>query len=149
MADAAVGAVSLALQVSKGLIWYIDGVKDAKNKTAKIIEETQKLGTLLEQIDLIVKGMRRSGAQGAAAAWVIACGEALEAIEEKLGADKDAKGSRYRQRLQEFGRRLLYPFKQDNIKFLKDMLTSTERHLQTALAMLTMYSSLSPNLNCG
>ncbi|KAF2683829.1 hypothetical protein K458DRAFT_432023 [Lentithecium fluviatile CBS 122367] len=138
MADLAVGLVSLSLQVCKELTWYIGGAKEAKNRSAQIATRIERLASLLERLDLIVKRRETSGAQGVASEGIVACAKALAEIGAKLGCERSVRGSAFRQQMRILGQRLAFPFKQDDVMFLKDVLGGVEHFLGLALQALEL-----------
>jgi RAB protein geranylgeranyltransferase component A len=50
----AVGIVSASIQICKGTIWYIDTVKDAKEKAQHIRNEVDQLAKILESLETTV-----------------------------------------------------------------------------------------------
>ncbi|KAJ4288419.1 hypothetical protein N0V90_011654 [Kalmusia sp. IMI 367209] len=132
MADLAVGLVSLALQVSQGLAKYVQGVRDRKDTISHFVSEAERLADILERLDSVVKRAEQSPCQEAVTTGIIECAKALDLIKARLGI-RDASRTGFRDQMRVLGEKLAFPFKQEKLAFLKDVLRDMERHLHTAL----------------
>ena len=134
----AVGIVSLILQVSKGVVSYIDDVKDAKEKASCISDQVESLADLLELLEGLVNTQSSASVKTATQAGISACSNALDKINKHLAPWKCKKMSKTSQILHDFKLRLSYPFKHEDIMFCKDTMQSLQRNLNTALLVLEM-----------
>lgn len=135
----AVGVVSLAIQVCKGLVWYINTARGADDRLSQIAAQTEYLATLLEWLESVSSKLNPGGLQAVTQEGVIACADALEKIREKLASSPGGKnGSNPGQQLRSLKRRLSYPFKQGDIEFYKSALDSVQQNLSFALQILEM-----------
>ncbi|ORX95004.1 hypothetical protein BCR34DRAFT_608103 [Clohesyomyces aquaticus] len=134
----AVGVVSLGLQICKDLIGYINTAKDATDQIAQISRQMEDLANNLERLQTIVSKLDPCHATTAngASSGIIACAEALQKIQRKLAPSERIEGSKFRQQFHDLKERLIYPFKQDDILFWKDMVESIQQNLHTALITL-------------
>jgi hypothetical protein len=136
MADAAIGSVSLAIELCKGLVWYIDGTRNAKDRASQIVEDIANLATNLEIGDSVIKRGPESPARDAALEGIVSCAEALKKVEKKLGASQPTDGTNFRSRTRALRQKLAFPFKQDDIMFLKNLLEGMKSSLQLVLSIL-------------
>ncbi|KAH7399645.1 hypothetical protein BKA66DRAFT_437177 [Pyrenochaeta sp. MPI-SDFR-AT-0127] len=132
----AVGVVSLSIQICKGLVWYIDGVKDAKDKAEQISTEVDKLRDLLELLESIVSNVDKTPSAVAARYGVISCADAINTIKSKLGTAGPASSNKPQSGFKTLMRRLSFPFKEADIRYWKEVLHAIENSLQTALLAL-------------
>jgi hypothetical protein len=134
----AVGVVSLAIQICKGLVWYIDSARGAKDKVSHISSLMEKLTDLLELLESVIGKLDGSISGSATKAGIEACAEALEQIKRRLAGSSRTGDSKFRQQLKLLKHRLSFPFKQDDIMFWKDMVEGIQQNLHTALLALQM-----------
>ncbi|KAH7115314.1 hypothetical protein B0J11DRAFT_594653 [Dendryphion nanum] len=138
MADAAIGSVSLAIQLCKGLVWYIDGTRGAKDRASQIAEDLVNLAHSLEILDSVVKKRPESPSRDAILAGIVGCAGLLRKIEKKLGSGQSTDETSLRNRMRVFRQLLVSPFKQDDITFFKDLLESMKGSLQLILSALQL-----------
>jgi hypothetical protein len=132
----AVGVVSLAIQVCKGLEWYLSGVKDAKNKVEQIAAETEELANLLESLESIISKADQSHAVSVTRTGLVSCANAISTIRKKLKPDDRPSDGGIKSSLKRLTKRLAFPFKEAEIKYWKDVLNTIQQSLQTALLAL-------------
>ncbi|KAF2642106.1 hypothetical protein P280DRAFT_468561 [Massarina eburnea CBS 473.64] len=141
MADPIIGAVSLALELYKGLSVYVGGVRSAEEKTTKISEDLERLAESLEAIKDVVEKMEKSPVQEAAGNAMDVCDVRLRELEKKVGAKQAVDGVGLRQRMRGLGKRLVFPFKQDEINAIQKFLESIKSSLQLVLLALQLEES--------
>ncbi|KAI4678989.1 uncharacterized protein J4E88_006279 [Alternaria novae-zelandiae] len=134
----AVGVVSLAIQVCKGLEWYLSGVKEAKNKGEQIAAETEELANLLEQLESVIGKVDPSQPVSATRTGIVSCANAIATIRKKLKPDDQAASGGIKSSLKRLTKRLAFPFKEADIKYWKDVLNTIQQSLQTALLALVI-----------
>ncbi|KAI4929085.1 hypothetical protein J4E85_005709 [Alternaria conjuncta] len=134
----AVGVVSLAIQVCKGLEWYLSGVKEAKNKAEQIAAETEELANLLEQLESVIGKVDPSQSVSATRTGIVSCAEAIATIRKKLKPDDQAADGGIKSSLKRLTKRLVFPFIEADIKYWKDVLNTIQQSLQTALLALVI-----------
>jgi hypothetical protein len=130
----AVGVVSLGIQISKGLVWYIDNAKDADDRVTQISEQMNQLSSLLELLESAINKLKSTDAAKATQLGALACADALDKIRTKMAS---VHGSKPDQHLS-LKERLLFPFRQGKISQLKEVVESVQRNLDTALMILQM-----------
>jgi hypothetical protein len=140
MADvgSVVGIVSLILQVSKGVVFFVDNAKDAKNKVLQISDQMESLTDQLEALESLLDKYPCGRPKDATQAGIIACSNALDKIKQQLAPFSKTKTSGIRHLLQDVRVRLAYPFKHESIMFCKDIVQSVQYNLTTALQVLEM-----------
>ncbi|KAI4663361.1 uncharacterized protein J4E78_003773 [Alternaria triticimaculans] len=132
----AVGVVSLAIQVCKGLEWYLSGVKEAKNKAEQITAETEQLANLLELLESTISKVDQSNSVSATRTGIVSCAHAIATIRKKLKPDDEAVNGGMKSSLKRLTKRLAFPFKEAEIRYWKDVLNTVQQSLQTALSAL-------------
>jgi hypothetical protein len=145
VAGSAVGVVSLGLTVCKELISYVGHVKDRDVEVELISDRMEKLAEYLEQLQAIVNRVDSqtttfgSNVTAIATSGIEACAAALRKIEAKLPSTTNLHNdTTFRGRARAWKTRLAYPFRRDDILFLKDMVESFQQNLTTALQALTL-----------
>jgi hypothetical protein len=134
----AVGVVSLAIQLCKGLEWYVSGVKDARDKAEQIAAEMEELANLLELLESIVAKVDQSQSVTATRTGIKSCTDAIATIRKKLKPGDQASNGGIKSSLKRLGKRLAFPFKEADIKYWKDVLNTLQQSLQTALLALLL-----------
>jgi hypothetical protein len=134
----AVGVVSLAIQLCKGLEWYVSGVKDAKDKAEQIAAETEELANLLELLESIIGQVNQSQSVSATHTGIASCADAIAIIRKKLKPDDQTSSGGIKSSLKRLGKRMAFPFKEADIKYWKDALNTIQQSLQTALLALVI-----------
>ena len=132
----AVGVVSLAIQLCKGLEWYVSGVKDAKDKAGKIAADTEELTNLLELLEIIVAKVDPSQSVSTTLTGIASCADAIATIRKKLKPDDLASDGKIKVSLKRLGKRMAFPFKEAEIEYWKGVLNTIHQGLQTALCAL-------------
>jgi hypothetical protein len=141
VAGSAIGVVSLGITACKGLIWYIDNAKDAKEKTLDVSARLDSLADALERLQHIVGSLQPGSGASATTTAIVGCATAIHNIRSKLGnftTDQNQHPS-IRSRLRDIKLRLSYPFKQEEITYLRGLLSDVHQELQTALQCLQLY----------
>jgi len=134
----AVGVVSLAIQVCKGLEWYFSGVKEAKNKAEQIAAEMEELANLLERLESVIGKVDSSQSVSATRTGIVSCANAIATIRKKLKPDDQAGDGGIKSNLKRLTKRLAFPFKETDINYWKDVLNTIQQSLQTALLALVI-----------
>ncbi|CAN9375290.1 unnamed protein product [Alternaria sp. RS040] len=134
----AVGVVSLAIQLCKGLERYVSGVKDAKDKAEKIAADTEELTNLLELLETIVAKVDPSQSVSTTLTGIASCAEAIATIRKKLKLDDQAANGGIKSSLKRLGKRMAFPFKEAEIEYWKGVLNTIQQSLQTALLALVI-----------
>jgi hypothetical protein len=134
----AVGVVSLAIQLCKGLEWYISGIKDAKDKAEQIAADTEELTNLLELLETIVAKVDPSQSVSTTLTGIASCAEAIATIKKKLKPDNQAVDGGIKSSLKRLGKRMAFPFKEAEIEYWKGVLNTIQQSLQTALLALVI-----------
>jgi hypothetical protein len=145
VAGSAVGVVSLGLTVCKELISYVGHVKDRDLEVELISGRMEKLAEYLEQLQAIVNRVDSqtttfgNNVTAIATSGIEACAAALRKIEAKLLSTTDPHNdTTFRGRARAWKTRLAYPFRRDDIVFLKDIVESVQQNLTTALQALQL-----------
>jgi hypothetical protein len=141
VAGTAVGIISLGIQTCKGIVWYIDTAKDAKEKAERLRLEVEQLADILESLENTVTqaGVSSTATLTVTSTGISACASALEQIKERLGTRSSIGQSRIKTRVQIIKERLSYPFKEGDLVYWKNALDHVQQHLQTALLALQVY----------
>ncbi|CAN9380953.1 unnamed protein product [Alternaria alternata] len=134
----AVGVVSLAIQLCKGLEWYVSGVKDARDKAEQIAAEMEELANLLELLESIVAKVDPSQSVSTTLTGIASCADAIATIRKKLKPDSHASSGGMRSNLKRLGKRMAFPFKEAEIEYWKGVLNTIQQSLQTALLALVI-----------
>jgi hypothetical protein len=145
VAGSAVGIVSLGLTVCKELISYVGHVKDRDLEVELISGRMEKLTEYLEQLQAIVNRvdsqttMFGSNVTAMATSGIEACAAALRKVETKLPSTIDPHNdTTFRGQARAWKTRLAYPFRREDILFLKDLVESVQQNLTTALQALQL-----------
>lgn len=134
----AVGVVSLAIQLCKGLEWYVSGIKDAKDKAERIAADTEELTNLLQLLETIVAKVDPSQSVSTTLTGIASCAEAIATIRKKLKLDNQAVHGGIKSSLKRLGKRMAFPFKDAEIEYWKGVLNTIQQSLQTALLALVI-----------
>jgi hypothetical protein len=140
VAGTAVGIISLGIQTCKGIVWYIDTAKDAKEKAERLRREVEQLADILESLETTVTQADLSSTSTLTVthSGISACASALEQIKKRLDTPSSLGQSRIKTRIQVIKARLSYPFKEGDLVYWKNALDHVQQHLQTALLALQM-----------
>ncbi|KAH4911197.1 hypothetical protein HBI80_022340 [Parastagonospora nodorum] len=131
------GVISLSIQIFDKVSKYTSAVKDAKTKAEQILAEMEYLADLLEELESITKRACADKSATSAKRGVYQCAQAIEMVKLKLGGDKPVCAKPWA-KLKNTFRRLMFPFKEADIKYWKDVLSYIQQHLQTALFALLL-----------
>lgn len=134
----AVGVVSLGIEVCKGLVWYIDNAKNAKDRISQLSDQTDRLTCLLELLESVLEKTHAGRSRTETKAGVLACSEALDNIRTKLRSATPAGGSKFGQQLRSLKQQLLFPIKQSDLQHCKNVVESVQGNLNTALIVLQL-----------
>jgi hypothetical protein len=141
IAGSAVGIVSLGITCCENLLAFIGHVKDGKNEQAQIRNRMDDLADCLERLQCVVSATQCSsnGVETVVESGITACATALNNIREKMPLSEENSDSRSLSRhFQGWKSRLGYPFRREEILFLKDMIESVQQNLIVALHTLQM-----------
>lgn len=141
MADLAVGAVSLGIQLSRELAWYLGAVKDRKQEVRSALAETKQLGNVLSALNELLPHIPEVASDLA---------EPLTQAENALGGLKRllldlevplavAVGDlTIKEKAKEKWRTAVYPFKKDELGRVRRVVMDINSILQTALSIANM-----------
>ena len=149
VAGSAVGVVALGLEVCKGLAWYIGHVKDEKQEVSQIADRLDRLADILEKLRTILDELEPTADRSTFLpnAGLLACSSALNNIRLKLQPSiGGAQTQGVRQSVRYWKSRLAYPFRRDDLLFLKQMVEDVQQNLHTALLALLLYVLLDSSL---
>lgn len=138
VAGSAVGVVSLGLVVCKELHSFISDVRTAADKAEDIRVSLASLETHLEILDSELRKLSPTSSTAAASADVAGCAEALNRIKEKIASTANGSGSVIRERLRSLEFRVSYPFKKDDLEYLRILLKSVRDDLELALQIVVL-----------
>jgi len=139
VAGTIVGVISLSLQLYDKLSEYTNGVKDAKKKAEQITRELDTLVDLLEHLETATSRMDPTTPVALVKAIIQQCALSIESIRTKVGDDTPStSSSRFSTQSRKVMKRLAYPFKESDIKYWRDALSSIRQNLQIALQALEM-----------
>ncbi|RYO41136.1 hypothetical protein AA0111_g1172 [Alternaria arborescens] len=128
------GVISLSIQLFEKLNTYTNSVKDARTKAEQITSELDTLVNLLENLETIISRLDPTTSTALTRNSIQECARAIEVIRSRFGDVPPVKGSvRFWTRSENVIKRLTYPFKENDIKYWKDVLASIQQSLQTAL----------------
>lgn len=140
----AVGVVALGLEVCKGLVWYIGHVKGEKNEISQITERLDKLADVLENLSILGKleptpGSAIDPSTIITSTGILACSNALDGIRKNLQRSNNARQAQgFRDSVRYWESRLSYPFRREDLLFLKQMVEGVQQNLHTALLSLLL-----------
>jgi len=138
IAGTAVGIVSLSIQLCQGIVWYVDGVRDAKDKAQQVIAEMNRFVDLLELLENVVGNLETGPSVVATQSGIVACSTAINQIRSKVGDLNSGGGSGLRVGMKKLTKRMTFPFKEPEIKYWKTVVSDIQQTLQTALQALQM-----------
>lgn len=141
MAGSAVGVVSLAIVACQGLTAFIGDVKDAREKTSQASDQMDALTEQLERLQSIICKLDQSEHESRASAGIIACAAAIQRIRGKIGPGWEKSIStklNFREQMEETKKRLLFPFKKEDLRHWTAVVESAQQNLQTALIALSL-----------
>ncbi|KAI4616208.1 uncharacterized protein J4E87_008943 [Alternaria ethzedia] len=118
---------------------YTNGVKDAKKKAEQITRELDTLVDLLEHLETATSRMDPTTPIALVKTIIQQCALSIESIRSKVGDDTPStNSSRFSTQSRKVIKRLAYPFKESDIKYWRDALSSIRQNLQIALQALEM-----------
>jgi hypothetical protein len=134
-----VGVISLSLQLYDKISEYTNSVKDAKTKAEQITRELDTLVDLLEYLETATSRMDPTTPIALVKAIIQQCALSIESIRTRVGNSAPAtSSSRFSAQSRKVINRLAYPFKESDIKYWRDALSSIRQNLQIALQALEM-----------
>ncbi|KAF2447283.1 hypothetical protein P171DRAFT_483329 [Karstenula rhodostoma CBS 690.94] len=134
----AVGVVSLGLVVCKELHSFISDVRTAADKAEDIRANLESLENHLERLETELGKLDPTTSTAAASADVVVCVNALNRIKQKLASTASGSGSIIRQRLRSIKFHLSYPFKTDDLDYLRSLLKNIRDDLHLALQTVNL-----------
>ena len=151
IAGPAIGIVSFGIALCKDLVSFIGHVKDGESEKSQVSSKMDKLADCLEQLQSQVDATKRPGDNGTVVSYIDpaieACTTALERIREKLPSPSQKTGQRnFSSYVKEWKTKLAYPFRRDELLFLKDKVESFQQNLIVALGALQMCDTPLPPL---
>ena len=145
VASSVVGIISLGLQVCQGLSWYIGHVKDEETEVSQISDRLDNLANILENLTNVLAKIESTTGSSSdtsnflANVGIQACSTALSNIREKLQVPSGNKMQGFRKAVKYWKSRLSYPFRREDLMFLKQMVESVQLNLNTALLTFGLY----------
>jgi hypothetical protein len=131
------GVISRSIQLFDKFSNYTNSVKDARTKAEQITGELDRLVDLLEHLNFIVSKLGATTTVALTKVSIQECARAIEAIRARVGAAHQTTASRgFWACSRKTIKRLAFPFKEADIKYWKDVLSSIQQKLQTALLAL-------------
>jgi len=134
VAGTIVGVISLSIQLFEQFSKYTNSVKDARKRAEQITCELDTLVNHLENLETIISKLVTTTAITLTRTSIHECARAIETIRARLGdAIPETSSGRFWSRSRSATKRLAYPFKEGEIKYWKEVLTSIQQSLQIAL----------------
>lgn len=137
----AVGVVSLGIKVCEDLVTFTGHVKHMRTEVSQISNHLSQLEDILEELQSIVNSVQQTIGRAPSSAddAIVACSTALSDLSQRLSSPSpDAKSDNVMNRVRDWKKRLVYPFKRDDLLFLKDIVDSLQRNLIVALHALQL-----------
>lgn len=138
IAGSAVGVVSLGLFVCQELHSFISDVKTAADKAEDIRASLASLENHLERLESELGKLNPTSSTTAVSADVVRCVEALNRIKDKLASTSSGSGSVIRERIRSLKFRLSFPFKKDDLEYLRSLLKGIRDDLDLALQTVNL-----------
>lgn len=136
----AVGIISLSLQACGALIKYIDGIKNGTAKAQQMRAELDHLSDTLEILETVIRSSDHSYPLEVVRISVVACVEVISITRHKLDLDHDRDGATGRLiRARRLTRRLALPFKETEIQYCRNCVSSLQQYLQIARYGVQLY----------
>jgi Fungal N-terminal domain of STAND proteins len=146
----AVGIVSLGLTLCQGLLAFYGPYKAYDEETRSIAGKVQGLKTVLETLQELVIDLEASGAfQSGSYATVlqnniIACEKALQSLDDILAkCTATSPPGRLNKENWFQKNRVLYPFRRETLKALKDTVNGLQANLDTAVQVFQVCAYIS------
>ena len=142
MAELAIGAISLGIQVCEGLVKYCRAVGKRTKDIEEITEKIQNLELTFRALDSVLcrAAMLHSSDQttiASAIATVKSCENGIIELQEFLGSISESRGD-IKGKAKDMGRRLAYGFRQDEVESLKQKVQGLTATVGLALQTLSV-----------
>ncbi|KAH7371733.1 hypothetical protein BKA66DRAFT_443924 [Pyrenochaeta sp. MPI-SDFR-AT-0127] len=137
----AFGVVSLGIKVCEDLVTYIGHAKNMKIEVAHVVNHLEELETILEQLQSIVSSVSPTvfPRPSSAESGIAACGAALIDLRQKVSShSSNGKPDGLMTQITHWRKHLLYPFKREDLLFLKDVVGGLQLNLIVALQALQL-----------
>ncbi|KAL3300269.1 Ankyrin repeat-containing protein [Colletotrichum asianum] len=142
-----VGVVSLGIQVGSAIGAYIEGVQCRKEEVESTLRYQMSFEVLLTQIDSLKNRLLKSSISN-----ITALEEAFEAaniqiaqleafLSKVLIPGHSSSLKSVRQKFRDGKKRLLYPFRRDQLDALEKKLEATNIALQSAMLVMELYGT--------
>lgn len=145
VAGSAVGVISIGIQVCQGLLSYYHAWRSYNGQVSHVYNKIEGLNATLENLQL---SFEKLGSNTPAAQNVIrniaSCEVGVKALGttlEKFSSIKVPQG--VREKLHSYSLQTMFPFRQDTLKSMKDLVTDLQNNLDSALQVLEMYVNFS------
>lgn len=138
VAGSAVGVISLGLVACKELYSFIDDARSAEDKAEAIRNGLDRLENHLEQLEIQLSKLSPTSAITSTSTGVAECATALSRIKQALPSAVSSNDSKLRQQFRILKLRLSYPFKKDDLEYLRSLVGSIQQDLQTAQLTVVM-----------
>jgi hypothetical protein len=133
------GVISLSIQLIENFSKYTNSVKDATTKAEHIRGELDRLVDLLEHLESMIGKFDHTTPAALTKVNIQECARAIDVIRARVaGAHPTASSRGFWTGPRKIIKRLAFPFKEADIKYWKDVLSSIQQNLQTALLALQM-----------
>jgi hypothetical protein len=137
IAGTIVGVISLSIQLIDKFASYTNSVKDARTRAEQITSELDSMVDLLEYLESMISKFGSTTPVSLTEVSIQECARAIDAIRARLGAALPTASSQgFWTRSRAIIKRLAFPFREADIKYWKDVLSSIQQNLQTALLAL-------------
>ncbi|KAH7407373.1 hypothetical protein BKA64DRAFT_415188 [Cadophora sp. MPI-SDFR-AT-0126] len=141
MAEAAIGVVSLGIQVCQGLLKYYGSWKDGRKDAAAMCSSVESLSATLAQLEQTLAGV--SEVNTIINDSIEACRSSIEELEKKLSKVQSiADPGKLTTKIHDHGRRLLYPFRESTLVKLREIVTDIRSNLALAVDTTQLQTSL-------
>lgn len=141
VAGTAVGITSLGIQVCQGLVWYLRSVHGRKAEIAEDLGEVQSLISIFYALNDILPKINRT--QCTEATTIRRCledseGKLLELQRLLIKLRGPEQCTTNREKMREAGRTLVYPFRADTLKSLRQSLRELLDNLNLAVNITSL-----------
>jgi hypothetical protein len=139
IAGSAIGLVAIGFKLCDELVSFTRHIRGEKLEIARISDHLDQLSDTLENLTTVLDSSC-SDSKVYLDGNMQACSDALEAIKKRLQPpnEKALPGPGFRDKMQYWKVRLTYPFRREDIFFLRQMLESVQQTLHTALLSLIL-----------
>ncbi|KAL2073548.1 hypothetical protein VTL71DRAFT_10874 [Oculimacula yallundae] len=148
MAEAAIGIISLGIQVCQGLLKYYDSCKDSRKDVAAMCASVESLSNTLATLEKVIIGNSESARN--AQQSIVACRLSIELLSKKLSkVQMVPEPDKLSARIHSHGRLLAYPFRESTLVKLKEILSDIRSNLSLAVdaTQVHMTAGLSENVS--